>query len=140
GGRLGTVEESFIGRLRRGDCFLFAGRLLELVRVHEMTAWVRRASGRRSAVPRWNGGRMPLSTELADAVLERLAQAARGRYEGPEMKALRPLLELQQRVSALPGPGALLVESLRSREGWHLFVFPFAGRQVHLGLASLFAM
>jgi len=140
GARLGTVEESFIGRLRRGDCFLFAGRLLELARVHEMTAWVRRASGRRSAVPRWNGGRMPLSSELADAVLARLAQAGQGRYEGPEMKALRPLLELQQRVSALPGPGALLVESLRSREGWHVFVFPFAGRQVHLGLASLFAM
>lgn len=140
GARLGTVEESFIGRLRRGDCFLFAGRLLELARVHEMTAWVRRASGRRSAVPRWSGGRMPLSNELADAVLARLAQAGQGRYEGPEMKSLRPLLELQQRVSALPGPEALLVESLRSREGWHLFVFPFAGRQVHLGLASLFAM
>ncbi|MCM5570835.1 ligase-associated DNA damage response DEXH box helicase [Burkholderiaceae bacterium FT117] len=140
GQRLGSVEESFVGRLRRGDCFLFAGRLLELVRVHEMTAWVRRATGRRAAVPRWNGGRMPLSTEMSDAVLARLAEAGRGRFEGPEMKALRPLLELQSTVSALPDRHTLLVEALRSREGAHLFVFPFAGRQVHLGLASLLAM
>jgi ATP-dependent helicase Lhr and Lhr-like helicase len=139
GQRLGTVEEGFISRLSRGDCFLFAGRLLELVRVHEMTAWVRRASGRRSAVPRWNGGRMPLSSEIADSVLERLGEAARGRFDGPEMRRLQPLLELQQRVSALPRPSVLLVESLRSREGFHLFVYPFAGRQAHLGIASLWA-
>lgn len=139
GARLGTVEEGFIGRLNRGDCFLFAGRLLELVRVHEMTAWVRRASGRRSAVPRWNGGRMPLSTELADAVLERLDAAAAGRIDGPEIDRLQPLLALQQRVSALPVSGRLLVEQLRSRDGEHLFLYPFAGRLAHLGLGSLLA-
>jgi ATP-dependent Lhr-like helicase len=139
GQRLGTVEESFIGRLRKGDCFLFGGRMLELVRVHEMTAWVRRATGRRAAIPRWNGGRMPLSNEMAAAVLARLAQAAAGRFDGPEMGKLEPLLRLQQTVSALPQPELLLMETLRSREGHHLFVYPFAGRQVHLGLASLFA-
>ena len=139
GGRIGTVEEAFAGRLRRGDCFLFAGRLLELVRVHEMTAYVRRATGRRAAVPRWNGGRMPLSSELADAVLRRLAQARAGRFDGAEMACARPLLELQRRWSALPEPGVLLAERLRSREGHHLFLYPFAGRHVHLGLGSLLA-
>ena len=139
GAAIGTVEEGFIARLSRGDWFLFAGRLLELVRVHEMTAYVRRATGGRPAVPRWNGGKMPLSSELADAMLRELDQAAQGRFEGPEMRWLEPLLALQARWSALPTSGRLLAEVLRSREGTHLFLYPFAGRQAHLGLASLVA-
>jgi len=139
GGTIGTVEESFIARLKRGDCFLFAGRLLELARVNEMTAWVRRATGKRAAVPRWNGGRMPLSSEMADAVMARLARAAQGEFEGPDMRMARPMLEVQQAWSQLPGPTTLLVEQLRTREGHHLFLYPFAGRNVHLGLASLLA-
>ncbi len=139
GSRIGSVEESFAARLKPGDCFMFGGRLLELVRIHEMTAWVHRATGRRPAVPRWNGGRMPLSTTLADAVVDQLGLAGSGRFESPELKSLRPLLEIQQRWSALPLPGTLLAEVLKTREGWHLFLFPFAGRHVHLGLASLLA-
>ncbi|MES2402057.1 MAG: ligase-associated DNA damage response DEXH box helicase [Pseudomonadota bacterium] len=139
GGRIGRVEESFAARLKPGDCFLFGGRLLELVRIHDMTAWVRRASGKRPAVPRWNGGRMPLSTTLADAVVQQLALAGEGRYTTPELKTVRPLLELQQQWSALPTPQTLLAEVLRTREGSHLFLYPFAGRHVHLGLANLIA-
>ncbi len=139
GGRIGSVEESFAARLKPGDCFLFGGRLLELVRIHEMTAWVRRASGKRPAVPRWNGGRMPLSTTLADAVVQQLALAGAGRYDTPELQSVRPLLDIQQQWSALPTPQTLLAETLKTREGWHLFLYPFAGRHVHLGLANLIA-
>ena len=139
GSKLGSVEESFAARLKPGDCFLFAGRLLELVRIHEMTAWVRRATGKRPAVPRWNGGRMPLSTTLADAVVQQLALAGEGRYDTPELKCVRPLLVIQQQWSALPTPQTLLAEVLKTREGTHLFLYPFAGRHVHLGLASLIA-
>ncbi|MFC3607447.1 ligase-associated DNA damage response DEXH box helicase [Stutzerimonas tarimensis] len=139
GGSLGSVEEGFIARLRPGDCFLFAGRLLELVRVEDMVAYVRRASGRKGAVPRWNGGRMPLSSELADAVVARLGEAARGETRSPEMRLVEPLLKVQREWSALPAVGRLLAETHRSREGWHLFLYPFAGRHVHLGLASLLA-
>ena len=139
GSKIGTVEESFAARMKPGDCFLFGGRLLELVRIYDMTAWVRRASGKRPAVPRWNGGRMPLSTTLADAVVQQLALAKDGHYDSPELKSLRPLLELQQQWSALPTPATLLAEVLKTREGSHLFLYPFAGRHVHLGLASLIA-
>ncbi|MDB5744455.1 MAG: ligase-associated damage response box helicase [Polaromonas sp.] len=139
GAKVGTVEESFAARLKPGDCFLFGGRLLELVRIHEMTAWVRRATGKRSAVPRWSGSRLPLSTTLADAVVQQLALAQAGRYESPELVCMRPLLEIQQRWSALPTPDTLLAEVLTTREGSHLFLYPFAGRPVHLGLANLLA-
>jgi ATP-dependent Lhr-like helicase len=139
---LGTIEEGFIARLNKGDCFLFAGRLLELVRVHDMTAYVRAAKGRRPAVPRWNGGKMPMSSELATAMLAEMADALPRLERGaasPEIAALRPLLVVQQRGSALPQPGTVLVEHVKSREGHHLYVYPFAGRQVHLALATLWA-
>ena len=139
GAKVGTVEESFAARLKPGDCFLFGGRLLALVRIHEMTAWVRRATGKRSAIPRWSGSRLPLSATLAEAVVQQLGQAQDGHYDTPELQSIRPLLELQQRWSALPTPQTLLAEVLKSREGWHLFLYPFAGRPVHLGLANLIA-
>ncbi len=139
GGKLGTVEESFIARLRPGDAFMFSGRLLELVRVEQMTALVRRATAGRVALPRWNGGRMPLSSTLADAVLRQLARADAGHDDSPEMACVRPLIDIQRKWSGVPQPDVLVAETLKSREGWHLFLYPFAGRQVHLGLAGLLA-
>ena len=139
GGRLGTVEESFGARLRPRDVFMFAGRLLQLVRIYQMTAYVRLAKAGSAALPRWNGGRMPLSSTLADAMLRELSAAERDRYDGPEMRCVEPLLALQKKWSHLPTPQLLLAETLKSREGWHLFLYPFAGRQVHLGLAGLMA-
>jgi ATP-dependent Lhr-like helicase len=137
GGRIGAMEESFISRLKPGDVFTFGGRALELVRVRDMTAYVKRASSSRGAMPQWAGSRMPLSSELADATLAMLARANDGIYDEPEMRAVRPLLELQAQWSALPAPGMLLAESIRSREGHHFFCYPFAGRTAHIGLGSL---
>jgi len=139
GAKIGTVEESFAARLKPGDCFNFGGRLLELVRIHDMTAWVRKAAGKRAAVPRWSGGRMPLSTTLAASMVEQLESASLGNYSSPELQRVRPLLELQQQWSALPTRQTLLAEVHTSRDGTHLFLYPFAGRNVHLGLASLLA-
>ena len=139
GAKIGTVEESFAARLKPGDCFSFGGRLLELVRIHDMTAWVRKGSSKRASVPRWNGGRMPLSNTLADAVVEQLGLSEQGRFDSPELKRVQPMLELQQQWSALPTPTTLLAEVLTSRDGTHLFLYPFAGRNVHLGLASVLA-
>ena len=139
GGTIGSVEESFISRMNKGDHFLFGGRILEFIRTHEMNAYVKRATGNKGAVPRWQGGKMPLSSQLSHAVLERLEEAQAGRFEGPEMQAIKPLIDVQQRWSGLPSERRLLLETMTSREGCHLFVYPFAGRSVHIGLASLMA-
>jgi ATP-dependent Lhr-like helicase len=139
GARIGRVEESFVARMKPGDCFMFGGRLLELIRIREMTAWVRRATSNRAAVPRWAGARMSWSDALGDAVVLQLALAGEGRFDTPELECVRPLLDIQQRWSALPTPQTLLAETLTTREGSHLFLYPFAGRSVHLGLASLVA-
>ena len=139
GKSLGTVEESFIARMKPGDHLLFGGRLLELVRVHQMVAYVRPAKGKKATVPRWSGGRMPLSSELANAFVERMEAAAAGKFDGPEMQLVKPLLDVQLAWSALPTRDSLLAEYMQSREGWHFFLYPYAGRNVHLGLASLLA-
>ncbi|MEH6567265.1 MAG: ligase-associated DNA damage response DEXH box helicase [Halopseudomonas sp.] len=139
GGSLGSIEETFIARLKPGDVFLFTGRALELVKVRDLVAYVRVAKTRRHSVPRWYGGRLPLSTELADSVLEILEEVQAGEYADPEVQAIAPVLELQKRQSALPGRQQLLIEHCRSREGEHLFLYPFAGRLAHEGLAALLA-
>ena len=136
---LGSVEESFIARLAPGDRFVFAGTPLEFVRVRDMTAWVRRASNVTGAIPRWQGSRLPMSDSLAAMLRERLGEAARGEWRGPEMTALRPLFQVQARWSRIPSPNELLIERVKTREGWHLFWFPFEGRLVHEGLAALMA-
>ena len=139
GGRLGTIEESFVARLKPKDRFIFAGRALEFVRVKDLTAWVRKARGSSGAVPSWQGSRMPLSTELSLAVRETLEQARTGDYGSAELRAVKSILMLQAERSCIPALTELLVERCETREGHHLFVYPFDGRLVHEGLAALFA-
>jgi len=139
GGTLGSVEESFISRVSPGDKFRLGGKLLELVKIHDNAAWVKKANGKSTTVPRWAGGRMPLSSELAEAFRLKLQQARDGIFASPEMKAIRPILELQMNWSVLPNTDELLIESLKDRDGYHLFLYPFAGRLVHEGMAALIA-
>ncbi|MEY2714302.1 MAG: hypothetical protein RIT24_645 [Planctomycetota bacterium] len=139
GKRLGSIEEGFIARLEEGDAFHFAGQVVEFVRVHDMTAWVRKAR-RADLVPRWNGARFPLSTALAAAVRRTLDEARRGEYRQPETRLAEPVLREQMALSALPAPDETLVEFCDSREGAHLFLYPFAGRLVHEGLSVLLAL
>ena len=139
GGRLGTIEERFVSKLKPGDNFLFAGRTLKLVMMRDMTAWVRRAKGKVAALPRWMGGRLPLSTELAAAVRRELSEANQGTFRGPEMKAIKPLLKLQSQWSSIPDQDSLLIEQVKTRDGFHLFIYPFEGRLVHEGLAAILA-
>jgi ATP-dependent helicase Lhr and Lhr-like helicase len=139
GASIGTIEEGFIARLRKGDCFFFAGKLLEFVRVQDMAAYVRKATRLKGTVPTWQGSKMALSVELGDAVLEMMQRAAQGDFSEPELEAARPMLQTQARLSRIPTSDTVLVETFRSREGYHLYVYPFSGRHVHLGLASLLA-
>jgi ATP-dependent helicase Lhr and Lhr-like helicase len=137
GGRIGTVEEGFIARLKAGDCFVFAGRVLEYVRTQDMTAYVRKATKAKGIVPAWGGTKMALSDAMTDTVQELLRGADQGDFLEPEMQAAQPMLATQARLSKLPRPDMLLVERFTSREGHHLFVYPFGGRNVNIGLAQL---
>ncbi|HET7404470.1 MAG TPA: ligase-associated DNA damage response DEXH box helicase [Usitatibacter sp.] len=137
GKRLGNVEESFIARLSKGDAFIFAGQLLEFIRVENMTAYVKPGKPGSAVIPRWDGGKCPLSSEVADGIRELLELHVEGRADEPEMRAVKRLLKLQGSWSRVPRRHEMLVEQTETREGHHIFFYPFEGRQVHMGLSAL---
>lgn len=137
---LGTIEEWFVSRLKPGETFWFSGRLLELIRIRDLQAIVRPATGKKGAVPSWMGGRFPISDHFGAALRHTFAALQRKARRLPEeLRFLLPLFDEQQRVSALPGEFELLVEYIHTRHGYHLFVYPFEGKLVHEGMAAVVA-
>ncbi len=136
---LGTIEEYFISRLSPGDVFWFAGRNLELVRIKEMEAQVRKSNKKSGAVPSWQGGRMPLSSQMSEMIRVKLDEVVRGIETDEELVFLKPLFDLQRDRSLLPGKGEFLIEYFQSTEGYHVLMYPFEGRFVHEGIAALMA-
>jgi ATP-dependent Lhr-like helicase len=136
---LGTIEEYFISRLNPGDVFWFAGRNLELVRIKEMEAQVRKSNKKSGAVPSWQGGRMPLSSQMSEMIRVKLDEVVRGVEKDDELIFLRPLFQLQKDRSHLPAKDEFLIEYFKSTEGYHVLMYPFEGRFVHEGIAALMA-
>jgi ATP-dependent Lhr-like helicase len=139
GGSLGTIEESFISKLKPGNVFWFAGRSLEFIKMKEMTAYVKKSKATKGLIPSWSGGRMPLSSQLSAVFRDKLDEVAHGIEKDEEVIALKPLFDLQARLSHLPQSHEFLIESFKSTEGHHLLFYPFEGRLVHEGMASLLA-
>ncbi|NOT76749.1 MAG: ligase-associated DNA damage response DEXH box helicase [Cyclobacteriaceae bacterium] len=139
GKNLGTIEEGFISRLNPGDVFWFAGQTLELVRVKDMEVQVRKSKKKSARVPSWQGGRMPLSSQMSEMIRFKINEAAEGRNDDEEMKFLKPLMQLQSDRSHLPKKNEFLIEYFETSEGHHVVMYPFEGRLVHEGLASLVA-
>ena len=140
GKAIGSVDEEFLARMKPGDRFTLAGKTLEFIRVRDMQAWVRRASISQVTITSpWSGTRLPISGTLASRLRDRLDEASRGVFRGPELDAIRPVLAVQQRWSRIPAADEVLIERVRTREGHHIYVYPFEGRLVHEGLAALVA-
>lgn len=139
GAHLGSIEEWFITRLSPGETFWFAGRSLELVRIKDMTAYVRRANSSKAKVPSWMGGRMSLSSNMSKLLRQKLHQAVEGTADDEELQSIQPILDIQRNWSALPDEDELLIEKTFSSEGCHLFFYPFEGRYVHEGMSALIA-
>jgi len=146
GGFVGVIEEWFIARLQPGDVFTLAGRILEFVMVKDMTAMVRKSTAKKSMIPSWQGGRMPLSANLG-FMLRKKIEAGRIDIDNneirvkkePELEILQPLFELQAYLSHIPRQDELLIEQIETKDGYHLFVFPFEGRLVHEAMAAILA-
>ena len=139
GKSLGTIEESFISRIKKGNNFFFSGKLLTLIRVRDLTAIVKLAKGGKGIIPVWGGGKSPLSSELARSVREMIEQYRLGTSKEPEMKAMKGILNRQAEWSHLPSFKEFLIEKTRTKDGTNWFLFPFSGRLAHEGLASLIA-
>lgn len=139
GGRLGSIEEYFIASLKAGDVFWFAGHCLEFVMLKDMTAYVRKTKEQKAITASYMGGRMPLSGYMADIMRKQLGLAAKQEIHNLEYKVLTPLLDLQRERSVIPDYQSMLVETAESKDGFHIFCYPFEGRMVHEALAGLIA-
>ena len=139
GARIGAIEEWFISRLNPGDPFWFAGKNLELVRIKEMNAYVRKSNSNKGSFPSWQGGRMPLSSQLTRTIRQKIDDHDGSGPKDIEVLELSSLFEEQKKRSHLPHTNELLIEKIKSREGYHVFIYPFEGRNVHEGMAMLFS-
>lgn len=138
GGYIGVIEEYFISRLEPGTVFTLAGRNLELVMVKDMTVLVRKSNSGKSIVPSWQGGRMPLSSNLS-SMLRRKFNEAFNNPKDVELQVLQPLFQLQEHLSHVPKADEFLIEQIETKDGFHLFVYPFEGRLVHEAMAAILA-
>ncbi|MDQ6756513.1 MAG: ligase-associated DNA damage response DEXH box helicase [Bacteroidota bacterium] len=145
GGFIGAIEEWFVSRLQPGNVFTLAGRNLEFVMIKDMTVLVRKSNSKKSVVPSWQGARMPLSAKLGIMLRKKFEEAAAPSKSSPigeipeELTVLKPLFELQQYLSHIPKENELLIEQIETKDGYHLFVFPFEGRLVHEAMAAILA-
>lgn len=140
GGSLGSVEESFVGRLKKGDRFVFAGKSLEYVLMKDLTLFVKLAPPGAGITAIWGGQRLPLSSLLCEHLKEVFELIEKGKYNHPMVEYLSPIIEVQKALSRLPGRNYLLMEETATKEGKHLFIFPFEGQRVHEALASLLSV
>ncbi|MFN3665773.1 MAG: ligase-associated DNA damage response DEXH box helicase [Sediminibacterium sp.] len=136
---IGVIEEWFISRLEPGTVFTLAGRNLELIGIKEMTVTVKPSNSKKTIVPSWMGGRMPLSANLGLMLRKTFDRALLANADEPELLALAPLFELQESLSHIPKENELLIEQIETKDGFHLFVYPFEGRLVHEAMAALLA-
>ncbi len=141
GGYIGVIEEWFIARLSPGDVFTLSGRNLEYVAIKDMTAMVRKSNSKKSIIPSWQGGRMPLSANLGMMLRQKLDEASdeNNKNKAEEINVLAPLLDLQKELSHLPKQNQLLIEHIETKDGFHLFIYPFEGRLVHESMAAILA-
>lgn len=136
---LGTVEESFIAKMKIGDRFFFAGRSLELLRVKDLTATVKLSDKKSKNVVSWMGARMSLSSKLADKIRQIMQDYNTGLVNSEEVRRVLPVLDLQAKLSMVPDRDTFLIETHRSEDGFHLFCYPFEGRMIHELMAALIA-
>jgi ATP-dependent Lhr-like helicase len=139
GGYIGSIEEYFISQLSRGDVFVFAGRTLEFVRLKGMIAQVRNSSRKKGKVTSWMGSRMPLTSQLGELLRDEMQNFQSGKKRTPEVKALKDIITRQQQESIVPQNHEFLIETFKTREGYHAVFYPFEGRLVHMAMAGLIA-
>ncbi|MBW4692005.1 MAG: ligase-associated DNA damage response DEXH box helicase [Lyngbya sp. HA4199-MV5] len=138
---IGTVEEGFASKLKKGDVFFFAGKQLEFFMMKDMAVYVKGTKKTSTVTPVWTGGNLTISDSLSTH-LRREINIVKQNFKQPEslnreLNCIAPILLAQARMSSLPSSDELLIESCKTREGQHLYVFPFEGCLVHEGLGFL---
>jgi len=104
-----------------------------------MMAQVRKSSKKSAKIVSFMGGRLPLSSQMSKILREELQSEADHKRNTPELKALSHIFDRQERESIVPGENEFLIETFKTREGYHALFYPFEGRFVHEAMSSLLA-
>ena len=139
GGYIGMIEEYFISKLKPKSSFILAGRVLEMMHIKDMTVYVKRSKSKKAITPSWLGGRLPLTSHLSHFLRIKLAEALSPGIRERELKFLHPLIANQNDKSHIPKSNEFLIELITTKDGYHLFMYPFEGRLVHEVIAALMA-
>lgn len=138
GGYIGTIEEYFVSKLNKGDVFTFAGRNLEFIRIKDMQVHVRNSKKKTSKVSSWMGSRLTLSAQMSELLRKELYSSGEAiEKQSIEIQSLAHIFERQRRESIVPQPSEFLIETFKSRDGFHAVFYPFEGRFVHEAMGSL---
>jgi ATP-dependent Lhr-like helicase len=130
---LGEVEEAFAATLTPGDTFLIGGQIVRYEGLREMTVEVSKRADKKPKIATFSGTKFSTSTQLSQRVLRMFQQDA-----WPELpKHTADWLALQRRVSRLPEPGRLLIESFPHEDRAHTVIYGFAGRNAMQTLGLL---
>ncbi|MDX1470536.1 MAG: DNA ligase-associated DEXH box helicase, partial [Flavobacteriaceae bacterium] len=139
GGYVGMIEEYFISKLKPQANFVLAGRVLQIVQIKDMTVLVKKSKAKSAITPSWLGGRLPLTSYLSQFMRQKLSQSLNPGSREKELKFLHPLISAQEERSHIPRDDEFLVEMIETRDGHHVFMYPFEGRLVNEVVASLIA-
>ncbi|WP_316811517.1 ligase-associated DNA damage response DEXH box helicase [Pedobacter heparinus] len=139
GGYIGMIEESFISKMKPGSSFTLAGRVLEFIMVKEMTVIVRKSKLKKAITPSWMGGRISLTANLGAILRKKYNETLDKTHGDAELDFIFPLFQRQEKVSHVPKDDEFLIELINTKDGHHLFAYPFEGRQVHEIMAALIA-
>ena len=141
---LGNLEENFASKLKPGDTFSFAGKMLEFIKIRDMILYVKRSSKKNSMVPAWVGGQIAISDLLSENIRKEIGlcnDLLDGKdFINEELKSLLPILKKQNILSTLPRENQLLAEIYSGNGYKSLFVFPLEGKFVNEGIAFLWAL
>jgi ATP-dependent Lhr-like helicase len=133
GAPLGEIEEGFAATLTKGDTFLIGGQIVRYEGLRELTVEVTRDPGRKPKIATFMGTKFATSTQLSNRILRMFQQD-----DWPDLPAhTRDWLHIQRRVSRLPEPGRLLIESFPHDGREQLVAYGFAGRNAMQTLGLL---
>ncbi|MFT5787651.1 MAG: ATP-dependent Lhr-like helicase [Ascidiaceihabitans sp.] len=130
---LGEIEETFAATLTKGDTFLIGGQIVRYEGLREMTVEVSRDAAKKPKIASFNGTKFATSTQLSQRILRMLQQET-----WPDLpQHTADWLALQRKVSKLPEPGRLLIESFPHENRVHTAIYGFAGRNAMQTLGLL---
>ncbi|MCR9155895.1 MAG: ligase-associated DNA damage response DEXH box helicase [Rhodobacteraceae bacterium] len=133
GAPLGEIEEGFAATLTKGDTFLIGGQIVRYEGLRELTVEVTRDPGRKPKIATFMGTKFATSTQLSNRILDKFQQG-----DWPDLpRHTRDWLQMQRRVSRLPEPGRLLIESFPHDGREQLVAYGFAGRNAMQTLGLL---